>query len=65
MAGDVWREMCGGRCVAGDVWQEMCAVIKIYKETIGQMDFSLLRDRPILGPGTLGTGRTNVFLSYV
>ncbi len=22
--GDVWREMCGGRCVAGDVWREMC-----------------------------------------
>ena len=21
-AGDVWREMCGGRSVAGDVWRE-------------------------------------------
>ena len=34
---------------------------EVYKETIGQMDFRLLRDRPILGPRISVAGRSNAF----
>ena len=41
------------------------AFSEICKETTGQVDFSLLRNRPILGRRISAAGRTNVFSSFV
>ena len=77
MAGDVWREMCGGRCVAGVILGpriyasgrkfifgsilEKNVSTENFKFRIGILGFAPLRDRVILGARISASGRKFIF----